>query len=175
MAQHGQSIYTHFPPPPANQAWGELRPCLLRNDVDHRGNRYDNRAQCLDTNGGGGGGRTRGSSTIHHLTMHHCHHQGGNQLFRLNLRGQLASGERCVDGLGGKDKHGRMAVFARPCRLGTVDGPWRYDEVRARVESYGRFDQKRRRELSRFTLFPLLFLDDQDAQAQKWSLPGHSF
>lgn len=44
------------------------------------------------------------------------------QLIRLNSKGQLGVGERCVeaDGLGVK------LVF---CRQGTVDGPWQYDEV----------------------------------------------
>lgn len=44
------------------------------------------------------------------------------QLFRLNAKGQLGNGERCVDA----DKQGIKLVF---CRLGTVDGPWEYDKV----------------------------------------------
>ncbi|KAJ8974484.1 hypothetical protein NQ317_001493 [Molorchus minor] len=55
------------------------------------------------------------------MAVQHCHGYGNNQLFRLNAKGQLGVGERCVeaDGLGIK------LAF---CRLGTVDGPWVYDE-----------------------------------------------
>lgn len=44
------------------------------------------------------------------------------QLVRLNAKGQLAIGERCVDA----DSQGIKLVF---CKLGTVNGPWEYDEV----------------------------------------------
>ncbi len=44
------------------------------------------------------------------------------QLFRLNAAGQLGVGERCVNA----DSQGVKLVV---CRLGTVDGPWQYDEV----------------------------------------------
>ena len=45
------------------------------------------------------------------------------QLFRLNSAGQLGVGERCVNA----DSQGVKLVV---CRLGTVDGPWEYDEVK---------------------------------------------
>lgn len=41
---------------------------------------------------------------------------------RLNAKGQLGVGERCVEA----DTQGLKLVF---CRLGTVDGPWQYDQV----------------------------------------------
>lgn len=44
------------------------------------------------------------------------------QLMRLNAKGQLGVGERCIEA----DAQGIKLVF---CRLGTVDGPWEYDEV----------------------------------------------
>lgn len=44
------------------------------------------------------------------------------QLIRLNAKGQLGVGERCISA----DNQGVKFVF---CRLGTVDGPWQYDEV----------------------------------------------
>lgn len=44
------------------------------------------------------------------------------QLIRLNAKGQLGVGERCISA----DSQGVKFVF---CRLGTVDGPWQYDEV----------------------------------------------
>jgi polypeptide N-acetylgalactosaminyltransferase len=43
-------------------------------------------------------------------------------LLRLNAAGQLGVGERCVNA----DTQGVKLVV---CRLGTVDGPWQYDEV----------------------------------------------
>ena len=51
-----------------------------------------------------------------------CHGFGNNQLMRLNAKGQLGVGERCVEA----DSQGIKLAF---CRLGTVDGPWQYDEV----------------------------------------------
>lgn len=44
------------------------------------------------------------------------------QLIRLNEKGQLGVGERCIEA----DGQGIKLAF---CRLGTVDGPWEYDEV----------------------------------------------
>ena len=44
------------------------------------------------------------------------------QLVRLNAAGQLGVGERCVDA----DSQGVKLIY---CRMGTVDGPWEYDEV----------------------------------------------
>lgn len=41
---------------------------------------------------------------------------------RLNAKGQLGVGERCVEA----DGQGVKYAF---CRLGTADGPWQYDEV----------------------------------------------
>lgn len=50
------------------------------------------------------------------------------QLFRLNAKGQLGNGERCVEA----DKQAVKLVF---CRLGTVDGPWQYDPVSLSLSS----------------------------------------
>lgn len=41
---------------------------------------------------------------------------------RLNAKGQLGVGERCIEA----DGQGVKYAF---CRLGTVDGPWQYDDV----------------------------------------------
>lgn len=55
------------------------------------------------------------------MGLQHCHGYGNNQLMRLNAAGQLGVGERCVEA----DRQGiKLAI----CRLGTVDGPWQYDE-----------------------------------------------
>lgn len=52
------------------------------------------------------------------------------QLMRLNAKGQLGVGERCVNA----DTQGVKLVF---CKLGTVDGPWEYDEVN--INSFNMF------------------------------------
>jgi polypeptide N-acetylgalactosaminyltransferase len=62
-----------YPLPPANLVWGEM------------GNE-DHRDWCADTLGNDFG-RAIGVSG--------CHHQGGNQLFRLNVEGEWSSDERC--------------------------------------------------------------------------------
>lgn len=41
---------------------------------------------------------------------------------RLNAKGQLGVGERCIDA----DSQGIKLVF---CKLGIVNGPWKYREV----------------------------------------------
>lgn len=55
------------------------------------------------------------------MGLQHCHGNGNNQLMRLNAVGQLGVGERCVIA----DMQGVKLGF---CRMGTVDGPWKYDE-----------------------------------------------
>lgn len=44
------------------------------------------------------------------------------QLFRLNTKGQLGVGERCIAA-------DRQNVKLVVCPLGTVDGPWQYESV----------------------------------------------
>lgn len=44
------------------------------------------------------------------------------QLFRLNTKGQLSVGERCIAA-------DRQNVKLVVCPLGTVDGPWQYESV----------------------------------------------
>ncbi|XP_023931769.1 N-acetylgalactosaminyltransferase 7-like [Lingula anatina] len=89
-------IYDRFPPPPPNKKWGEVK---------------KNGRLCWDTMGGQVG------NTVG-LSM--CHHFGGNQLFRLNTKGQLAVGERCIDLSGGQPK----VIF---CSV-MPTGPWDFDE-----------------------------------------------
>ncbi|CAH0389780.1 unnamed protein product [Bemisia tabaci] len=90
-------VLDKYPELPQNLYWGELR----------------NQATdtCMDTHG-------HAAPSI--LGMSYCHGYGNNQLFRLNAKGQLGIGERCVN----SDNQGIKLVF---CRLGTVDGPWEYD------------------------------------------------
>jgi len=91
-------VLDKYPELPANVHWGELR------NVANR--------QCMDTMG-------HGPPSL--MGMSYCHGFGNNQLLRLNAAGQLGVGERCVNA----DTQGVKLVV---CRLGTVDGPWQYDE-----------------------------------------------
>ena len=61
------------------------------------------------------------------MSVQHCHGYGNNQLLRLNAAGQIGVGERCVEG----DGQGIKLAF---CRMGTVDGPWKYDESTQTLE-----------------------------------------
>ncbi|XP_042897553.1 N-acetylgalactosaminyltransferase 7 isoform X2 [Parasteatoda tepidariorum] len=89
-----------FPLLPKNLFWGEVRSMLT--------------GQCMDT---------MSSQPPSIVGMSHCHGSGGNQVFRLNAEGQLGVGERCVDA----DTDHVKLVF---CSLGTVDGPWEYNETK---------------------------------------------
>ncbi|KAI1287258.1 N-acetylgalactosaminyltransferase 7 [Halotydeus destructor] len=99
MDEVASDVYKNFPRLPANVHWGEVRSSAVS-------------GQCLDT------GSSAPPQTVH---LSPCHSQGGNQLFRLNSKGQLGVGERCVT----STKSSMNLVY---CKLGTVDGPWRYDE-----------------------------------------------
>ncbi|KAG5308303.1 GALT7 acetylgalactosaminyltransferase, partial [Acromyrmex insinuator] len=91
-------VLDKFPELPPNIHWGELRNTAS--------------GSCLDT---------MGHSPPSLMATSHCHGFGNNQLIRLNAKGQLGVGERCIDADGQRIKY----AF---CRLGTVDGPWQYDE-----------------------------------------------
>lgn len=91
-------VLEKFPDLPPNVHWGELRSGAT--------------SSCLDTLG-------HGPPSL--MAMQHCHGFGNNQLIRLNTKGQLGVGERCIEA----DSQGIKLAF---CRLGTVDGPWQYDD-----------------------------------------------
>lgn len=91
-------VLESFPLLPRNLHWGELRNAAS--------------GQCLDS---------MGSAPPKVVSVSHCHGLGSNQLFRLNAEGQLGVGERCIDG----DSDSVKLVF---CSLGTVHGPWQYDD-----------------------------------------------
>lgn len=99
MTNVASDVYKNFPKLPPNVKWGEVRNVAAD--------------ECLDT------GSSAPPQTVH-LTS--CHGQGGHQLFRLNARGQLGVGERCIDAT-------RNSMTLIYCKLGTVDGPWSYDPV----------------------------------------------
>lgn len=91
-------VFDKYPELPPNIHYGELR----SGAVD----------KCLDT---------LGHAPPALMAIQFCHGFGNNQLIRLNEKGQLGVGERCIEA----DAQGIKLAF---CRLGTVDGPWLYDE-----------------------------------------------
>ncbi|CAI9741530.1 Hypothetical predicted protein [Octopus vulgaris] len=93
-------VYDKFPPPPENKAWGEIH---LKSGG----------SLCWDTYGQPPGGGPIGVSG--------CHHFGGNQLFRLNVQGQMAMGERCIDSGNGDTLHVQFCDIQ-------PNGPWSWDE-----------------------------------------------
>ncbi|XP_050423671.1 N-acetylgalactosaminyltransferase 7 [Adelges cooleyi] len=97
MENVAYDVYTKFPELPPNIHWGEVH------NVGKK--------KCLDT---------RGRQPPSLIGLELCHGQGNNQLFRLNAKGQLGVGERCVNA----DRQGVKLIV---CSLGTVDGPWQYE------------------------------------------------
>uniref|UniRef100_A0A182LUG0 Polypeptide N-acetylgalactosaminyltransferase n=1 Tax=Anopheles culicifacies TaxID=139723 RepID=A0A182LUG0_9DIPT len=91
-------VLDKYPMLPANVKWGELH--NVGKDM------------CVDALG-------RQPPAV--IGLQPCHGQGHNQLIRLNGAGQLGVGERCIEAYNAEIK----LAF---CRLGTVDGPWQYDE-----------------------------------------------
>ncbi|XP_022920157.1 N-acetylgalactosaminyltransferase 7 [Onthophagus taurus] len=98
MENVAYDVLDKFPELPPNVHYGELRSAA----VD----------KCIDTLGHG---------PPSYMSITHCHGFGNNQLIRLNAKGQLGVGERCIEA----DSQGIKLTF---CRMGTVDGPWSYDE-----------------------------------------------
>uniref|UniRef100_A0A8W7PQG1 Protein-UDP acetylgalactosaminyltransferase 7 n=1 Tax=Anopheles coluzzii TaxID=1518534 RepID=A0A8W7PQG1_ANOCL len=91
-------VLDKYPMLPANVKWGELQNV--------------GKEKCVDALG-------RQPPAV--IGLQQCHGQGHNQLIRLNGAGQLGVGERCIEAYNSEIK----LAF---CRLGTVDGPWQYDE-----------------------------------------------
>lgn len=99
MENVAYDVTSNFPLLPKNLFWGELQ-------------HVSSSGKCLDS---------MGSSPPKVIGVAPCHGMGNNQLFRLNAEGQLGVGERCIDA-------DSEAVKLMYCSLGTVDGPWKYDE-----------------------------------------------
>ncbi|KAK6180861.1 hypothetical protein SNE40_008837 [Patella caerulea] len=105
MENVAYEVFERFPPLPRNKVWGEFK------TVD--GNK------CWDTVGQSVGGGPIGA--------YYCHHAGGNQMFRLNMKGQLALGERCLQAKNGDTIHIHFCE-TQP------QGFWDYDESTKQVK-----------------------------------------
>lgn len=99
MENVAYEVYEKFPPLPPNKAWGEFKA--------KGGNK------CWDVMGQQVGGGPIGLS--------YCHHFGGSQMFRLNTKGQIGVGERCIKATGGSTLHLQF------CDVQPT-GPWSWDE-----------------------------------------------
>ncbi|OQR67671.1 N-acetylgalactosaminyltransferase 7-like [Tropilaelaps mercedesae] len=97
MKEVAYDVLKHFPYLPRNSRWGHLKTEL--------------NSQCVDS---------MHAHPPSNAEVTFCHGGGGNQLFRLNLEGQLSVGERCVDA-------NNENMFLTYCKLGTVNGSWSYD------------------------------------------------
>ncbi|VIO98686.1 Uncharacterized protein BM_BM6592 [Brugia malayi] len=98
MEKVAYDVVVSYPFPPENHVWGEAK--------NHA------TGKCIDTMG-------RPVPGIVGATP--CHGYGGNQLIRLNRKGQLAQGEWCITAV-----HGNL--ITNHCIKGTVDGPFTYNE-----------------------------------------------
>lgn len=98
MNEIAYDVFDKYPKLPPNKYWGELK------NVAH--------GLCLDTHG---------KHPPEKIGASQCHGYGGNQMFRLNTKGQLTSGEWCTD----KDNSGN-SISVQWCTMGSVDGPWEY-------------------------------------------------
>lgn len=92
-------VVEKFPFPPPNLGWGEIKL------------RHDN--VCVDNKGQGVNGGAIG--------VYSCHHLGGSQLYRLNVKGQWSSGERCIE----STDHSFLYIIVCPVN---PTGPWEYDK-----------------------------------------------
>uniref|UniRef100_A0A915CCR0 Polypeptide N-acetylgalactosaminyltransferase n=2 Tax=Parascaris univalens TaxID=6257 RepID=A0A915CCR0_PARUN len=104
MEKVAYDVIYSYPFLPENHVWGEAK--NLRT------------SKCIDTMG-------RAIPGIVGATP--CHGHGGNQLIRLNKKGQLTQGEWCMTPLGNHLQTGH-------CAKGTVDGPFQYDEASEQIK-----------------------------------------
>ncbi|KAH9508603.1 N-acetylgalactosaminyltransferase 7 [Bulinus truncatus] len=101
MENVAYDVYEHYPAPPPNKAWGEIR------FKDSKSN------LCWDS-----GPMQEDNSKV---SLKYCHGSGHSQQYRLNVQGQIGIGERCIE-----VKNGRNLMFTY-CLPKPV-GPWEWDQ-----------------------------------------------
>jgi len=97
-------VYEDYPKPPPNKAWGEIR--------------LKNKNLCWDAHAVDTGGPP--------VSVSYCHGGGGTQQFRLNVKGQIAIGERCIAAQGADTLH--IEVCSKE-----PTGPWEWDETTGKM------------------------------------------
>lgn len=105
MDEVAYDVYDKFPPLPPNVAWGEVR-----HIADDR--------KCWDTIGQ--------SVNEGPIGTFFCHSQGGNQLFRINAKGQIALGERCIT------ERAHDTLHITTCDIQPT-GPWEFDKALGQI------------------------------------------
>ncbi|XP_055389935.1 N-acetylgalactosaminyltransferase 7-like [Condylostylus longicornis] len=97
MENIASDVLTQYPYPPKNLYWGEIKTAST--------------GLCLDILNG---------DLPRKIGVRECHKMGGSQLFRLNTKGQLSNGERCIEII-------NNTPHIDFCQIGKVNGAWRYD------------------------------------------------
>uniref|UniRef100_A0A1I7Y004 Polypeptide N-acetylgalactosaminyltransferase n=1 Tax=Steinernema glaseri TaxID=37863 RepID=A0A1I7Y004_9BILA len=137
MKNVAYDVVLSYPLLPENDVWGEAKNLHT--------------SKCLDTMGQPIPG-TVGATP--------CHGYGGNQLMRLNKKGQLTQGEWCLTAYGNR-------LRSNHCQKGTVDGTFKYDRTTEQIiHTPGNTCLTADESMSSSTL-TLNTCDEQD-QKQKW-------
>jgi len=97
MKEVAYDVFDKYPRLPPNKYWGELKNSATE--------------QCLDT---------YGRHPPESIGASGCHGGGGNQMFMLNTKGQLTSGEWCLKADGNNE------INMAWCDTGRTDGPWEF-------------------------------------------------
>lgn len=137
MENVAYEVYDRFPVLPPNKAWGEVK--------------QKQGMLCWDTLGQPVGGGPIGVS--------HCHHFGGNQMYRLNTKGQIGVGERCIEAPSGDTLH--MSF----CDTQPV-GPWQWDENTGLIQHRNHEKCVEAGNDNRLHLQPC----DTDKESQRWEI-----
>ena len=104
MKEIAYDVFDKFPAPPPNAYWGEIRNLAT--------------SLCVDT---------LNFHPPERIGTSGCHSLGGNQLWRLNTQGQLASGEWCVK-YKAATQESENELAMEWCPTGNVSGEWEFDK-----------------------------------------------
>ncbi|TKR70554.1 hypothetical protein L596_022565 [Steinernema carpocapsae] len=137
MKNVAYDVELSYPKLPENDVWGEAKNLHT--------------SKCLDTMGQPIPG-TVGATP--------CHGYGGNQLMRLNKKGQLTQGEWCLTAYGNR-------LRSNHCQKGTVDGNFKYDKGTQQIINTADNTCLTADESMSSSTLKLLTCDDQDDK-QKW-------
>ncbi|KAL8619562.1 hypothetical protein ACOMHN_019618 [Nucella lapillus] len=133
MENVAYEVYEKFPKLPPNKAWGEVREKGgVRRCWDTLGQGVGGGAIGVYHCHGGGGNQVRQPSKQEcwdslyqqvggDIIVRTCHMMGNSQLYRLNTKGQLGLGERCLDSPNGD------TLQIRYCEVQPT-GPWDFDK-----------------------------------------------
>ena len=104
MNEIAYDVLDKFPDPPPNTNWGEIRNLATN--------------LCIDT---------LNRNPPRRIGTSGCHGGGGNQLWRLNAQGQLASGEWCVEYKKAESSIDNELAMEW-CKVGSISGSWKFEE-----------------------------------------------